>query len=487
MARNNGSRRRKTPGQLRPPPVAAEYLDEPSLQFGGGREHVDPKMGITLFGPQSVDRPQRHPDSIKVGFIGSGRSIGSARDWISSCLWGVEGDENNLRFPGFSEECGFFSNIQYGDDWIETISQHEFDSLKNTRFYKDKFPLALEIVVEKVRLLSRKDRPPDIVLLALPDELLKHCQTVDYVDPALGTVHRDFRRALKAEIMKYQMPTQILLQRTTEAEPNSRQVDHKSKCAWNFFTGFYFKAGGVPWTPLSLRPGTCYVGVSFYKPIGSALSSNTQVSLAQAFDEHGEGLVLRGPEFAWDAQEHGRAPHLSTEQASELLTRVLTQYEDWMGQKPSRVVVHKSSRFWDNEREGFVAILKQKDVPHYDFVSVHNTSELRLLRAGKYPVLRGTHFALGEIHFLYTTGFIPAQNAYPHGHIPSPLQVADHIGDSGIRDVLKEILALTKMNWNSANFAISKPITLRFSQLVGDILKEIPADREPLPQYKFYI
>lgn len=138
-------------------------------------------------------------------------------------------------------------------------------------------------------------------------------------------------------------------------------------------------------------------------------------------------------------------------------------------------------------RMGFAEALKQTGVSHYDFVSVHSTSELRLLRAGKYPVLRGTYFTLSDIHFLYTTGFIPARNAYPYGHVPSPLQVADHIGDSAIQDILKEILVLTKMNWNSAGFAISQPITLRFSRLVGDILKEIPADREPLPQFKFYI
>ena len=157
-----------------------------------------------------------------------------------------------------------------------------------------------------------------------------------------------------------------------------------------------------------------------------------------------------------------------------------------MGQKPSRVVIHKSSRFWDPEKEGFAGALKEE--AYLTTTSYRSTtpSEIRLLRAGKYPVLRGTHFTLGEIHFLYTNGFIPAYNTYPHGHVPSPLQVADHIGDSDIRDVLREILVLTKMNWNSADFAISKPITLRFSQLVGDILKEIPADREPLPQFKFY-
>src|SRR4051794_22819958 len=137
MARNHTQRgrgRKTTPGQLRPPRVEAQYLDEPPLGFGGGREHVDQKMGITLFGPQSIEEPQRHPESVKLGFVGSGRSIGSARSWISSCLWGVEGDEDHLRFPGFSEEFGFFSNVQFGDDWVETITQHELDTLEKTRF-----------------------------------------------------------------------------------------------------------------------------------------------------------------------------------------------------------------------------------------------------------------------------------------------------------------------------------------------------------------
>jgi hypothetical protein len=36
-------------------------------------------------------------------------------------------------------------------------------------------------------------------------------------------------------------------------------------------------------------------------------------------------------------------------------------------------------------------------------------------------------------------------------------------------------------------FVISQSITLRFSRLVGVMLKEIPVDREPLPQFEFYM
>jgi hypothetical protein len=53
--------------------------------------------------------------------------------------------------------------------------------------------------------------------------------------------------------------------------------------------------------------------------------------------------------------------------------------------------------------------------------------------------------------------------------------------------LLTEILALTKMNWNGANYGGLLPITLRFARLVGDILREIPPECEPLPQFKFYM
>src|SRR5690606_37129241 len=106
---------------------------------------------------------------------------------------------------------------------------------------------------------------------------------------------------------------------------------------------------------------------------------------------------------------------------------------DEMGQPPSRVVVHKSSRFWPEEREGFEEALA--GVRQFDLISVQFSNEIRLLREGQYPPLRGTHFAAGDRHFLYTTGFIPSLAAYPHGHVPSPLQIADHVGDTPVEDL----------------------------------------------------
>jgi hypothetical protein len=467
---------------LQVPKVGCSYFEEASLEFAGGREHVSPQLGITLFGPRSLDILQRHPSSIKVGFIGSGGSIESAKSWLMSCAPGVRGDENNMDFPGFQDDRGFYSKLTMDDNWVETITQHEISSIGDPHFRRDRFKLALEVVSDKVRLLSQRDRPPDYILLAFPDEMLQHCKTAEDYSPEFGKHHVDFRRSIKAEVMKYHLPTQIILKRTSEALPESRNVDHKSKVAWNLFTGLYFKAGGIPWSPKGLRSGTCYVGISFYRPKGDKIGL-MRTSVAQAFDEHGNGLVLRGQDFSWDKPD--LTPHLDEEKARDLVELVLKRYEDEMKQKPSRVVIHKTSKFWPEEGAGFQKALRS--VRQFDLVSVRPTNEIRLLRAGKYPPLRGTRFSVGGKQFLYTTGFIPALKAYPHGHVPSPLQIEHCMGDSPLETILQEILVLTKMNWNSASFAGLLPITLKFAMRVGEIMREIPSTREPLPQFKYYM
>src|SRR5690606_17204278 len=110
-----------------------------------------------------------------------------------------------------------------------------------------------------LKLLSDKDRPPEYIILALPEELYKRCRVAKYTDKVLGRVHRDLRRAFKAMAMKYRIPTQIIRQLTLE----DKTGDVVSKIYWNFFTGLYFKAGGFPWGPVGLSPGSCYIGISF--------------------------------------------------------------------------------------------------------------------------------------------------------------------------------------------------------------------------------
>jgi len=68
-----------------------------------------------------------------------------------------------------------------------------------------------------------------------------------------------------------------------------------------------------------------------------------------------------------------------------------------------------------------------------------------------------------------------------------PLEILEHHGDSPWTGVLKEIVALTKMNWNTADFACGEPITTAFASRVGQIMAEIPEHVKPRAEYRFYM
>ena len=373
-------------------------LEEPPLEFACARLHLSPKHGLSVFGPRSLDMRERHPETVRLAFIGSGKSVASAKAWFDSCSDGVSGDGKFDDFPGFCGDLGYYSRITTTDSLSEIITTKEVREVSKPRLRRERFDLAAALVDDKLRLLAERDQVPTCAVLALPDTLLEHCETVDFTHPQLGRVHRDFRRVLKSFAMKYRLPTQILLQRTSEAAPDSRVIDHKSRCAWNIFTSLYFKAGGIPWSPHKLPPGTCHVGISFHRR-NSADDRSYFTSTAQAFDEHGEGLVLRGQDFSWDEARRGRSPHLSKSLATDLIGSTLSRYKAEMKQLPNRVVIHKTSKFWPEEREGFEDGLSA--VHSYDLLALGPVSDVRLIRDGKYPPLRGTHVQLGPQHLLY--------------------------------------------------------------------------------------
>jgi len=471
------------PLELSAPKLSAQFFDEPKLLFADGMEHCDPKVGIALYGPRSLGT-NRHKQEVHVGFIGTGEGMEAARKFYLNFADGVAGDADHIPFPGCREDRGFRCELRMDNDLLEPITRKEIVELLNIRNKRQRFEALLETLRKKLELLTQRDYPLDYIVFVPPDDIYRECRVANYKTQGVQ-IHRDLRRAFKAIAMRFHKPTQILQETTIGLADSRRQLDHPSRIAWNLFTGLYFKVEGLPWAPVGLSPGTCFIGISFFRPLGSANSLRT--SVVQAFDENGEGLVLRGPSFHWDDKKQGKSPHLSEDLAHGLIQMVLERYRSERRQLPRRIVIHKSSRFEPEERSGFEKALCSSGVQQYDLVSLRLVNDIRLIRAGQYPPLRGASFNVGGISDLYTTGYIPELGGYPHGHVPSPLQIADHIGDASDTQIKREILLLTKMNFNSADFAGSLPIDLRFSRLVGDILREIPSDQAPQPKYKYYM
>jgi len=499
-----------------------EHLAEPRLQFGDYFEHEDPKTGLYEYGPFGKNVPGLHVVEIRLGFIGTGETISGAQEWIERCSSYIESENLeivkdraqtssdplfaefldldapeirrldkilNRDFIGFNKESPFQCSFQMNPRWERVINHRELQSVLTVSDKKERIEKLVDLIDAQLVSITRTDPLPDVVLIALTKEMVELADTVRIS----GNFYLNLRRAIKARAMNQTnpIPVQIIRQRTVTG---GSSVQEPATRAWNFCTAQYYKAGGTPWIPVALSKDTCYIGISFYvaKDVNDELTMRS--SVAQAFDFLGQGLVLRGDPFEWNVKKFGRSPHLTKDAAHKLIKQTLEEYVKATGNTPSRVVIHKTSKFWGSERgeydevSGFYEGID--DVTRYcnvDFVTLLQTG-VKIFREGKYPPLRGTYFCVEDTeHFLYTMGFVPYLETYPRVYVPSPWQIVQHIGGSAPKELFREILILTKMNVNNCSFADGTPITISFSRKVGEIMKHVSENETVQSSYRFYM
>ena len=114
--------------------------------------------------------------------------------------------------------------------------------------------------------------------------------------------------------------------------------------------------------------------------------------------------------------------------------------------------------------------------------------DLKLYRLGGYPVLRGTAVLLNRHNaYLWTAGYSPRLDTYMGPETPNPVQVKILRGECELKTVLADVLALTKINFNSCLMNDRLPVTIRFANAVGEVLVSAPQEAEPKLPFKYYI
>lgn len=506
------------------PRMETELLPEPELIFGSHGVSPNPKFGISEHGPYGVDHPEYTLPEINVGLIGTGQTLQDCGAWFSRCESEIASGEGKSRqypgFPGFSGISPFKCRVRTQTSPELMITSHDVSDIVHERSPEAQFEKALALMDKKISLLLELFNPK-VIVCALPSEIADTCWSLGgdrlrrrrkglskaerillriverdrqvgqgnlfpeafEVEEETKPIFRDFRRALKAIAMKHRCPIQIGLPATWRDSP---KVQDPATRAWNFFVALYYKAGGIPWSLVELDDHTCFVGVSFYN-VATEKLNYVYSSVAQVFDKSGRGVVVRGEKFDWDPANWGRSPHLPKLAADNLLRKAINKYSEFSGSTPRRVVLHKSSRFQAEELAGFKHAVKT--VNQYDFVALYQRGT-RFFREGAYPPLRGTLCQFGDwASYLYTSGYTPNLGTYPGPYVPEPIEIVERFGDSSVQKICREILALTKLNWNSAAFSCGFPMTLFFSREVGKILSEVRegGDENIQPSYRFYI
>lgn len=528
--KNRESARWSKPRSKSSPDFDAGVLYEPRILFGGQHSHVDPKTGISLYGPYSqANERERSLTNIVVGLVGPPSLIADAEGWLQACqgLLANDGREPFSRphFPGFNRDSPFQCDLCFGASWTQTIKESMLQAVLTEPDERVRIKKVIDLYLDAIDVLHGRISRPDVILCCIPDEVVAVCTTLSkrgkpkkrtasrfeqklrratasgqqwlfselQPDPPADNPtegHQNLRRGLKAESMQFGIPTQLMLSRSLQTlerrqTPGIRAVQDIATRAWNFTTALYHKAGAAPWRLEGVDDDVCFVGVSFFR---ETLEENPKLrtSMAQAFTASGDGFVLRGNSIEWDDSGIERSPHLDEKSAASLIRDVLQLYQKQNnGSLPNRLVVHKSSRFVDAELRGFRSACAT--VPQHDFVSFGYRG-VQFYRTGDYPPVRGTYIKFSDTEFtLYSDGYIPYLRTYPGPRVPRPLEIMEHFGDSPWTSMLREVLCLTKLNWNTADFASSMPVTIAFSRKVGEILAELPADISPLPAYRYYM
>jgi hypothetical protein len=267
-----------------------------------------------------------------------------------------------------------------------------------------------------------------------------------------------------------------------------RHMQDRASVAWNLSTATFFKAGGRPWRVASARQDVCYIGLIFKRD--DQARSRHACCGAQMFLQDGDGLVFKGAMGPWYSPETKQF-HLSRNEARRLISKVLETYSrDGNRPPPRELFIHGRTRFNHDEWTGFCDAVDGERTRLVG-VRISRSSEYKLFSNGEMAVRRGTAIYLGpRLGLLWTTGFVERLGTYPGRETPNPLRV-EITNDTGrptdIKLVMKDILMLTKMNFNSCIYGDGIPVTMRFADAIGDVLmtakdKEVP----PLP-FRYYI
>lgn len=495
--------------------ITISHLLDPYLEFGGAGEFKDPKEGLKHGGPFDLRFGSARREIIRIGFIGDESMITKAINWLNRIQKEIPSTMKNLvhypAFPGFKKV--FHTNLEFNDKWNYIIDQITLsDALKNKQ--SDAFKIVLDLYTSGFNYITKyNDLLPDILFCCLSQDIVDTCWSIENEtlsrsmvnkihkfqqqmslfdteynqridEQTEDIVNRDFRRALKARAMKFGIPIQI---GTDRLFVNSEKNQDDAIRAWNSSIAIYYKAGGIPWRLRQEGIDTCYVGISFHHLYTTFQKHIVRSCIAQAFSSDGEGFAIRGGNIPWD-DEKNKAIHLTEEQAYNLGISILNEYKFRTGTTPLRIVLHKSTEFNEAESKGLRKALH--NIPIIQLVNISPT-DFRLIRFGVYPPKRGTLCTVNDDAFyLFTTGYMEDLKTYPGPHIPVPFRIKTD-AKSDISLICSEILALTRMNWNTASITSGIPVTLMFARKVGGIISEFVTtygENESIPtSFRYYL
>lgn len=502
------------------------FIEEPNILFAHGQKCTDPRDGLALFGPLS------RLYGIKSGVVATQDGLTIFKNYLKQIQKPIYNSNNITRpmFPGF--EAVFGCKWESDNILFKEVTDREIGKLLyNESNHKRTYDLVTLFINKIISAIKNDEEKVDVWFVIVPDAIYKYCRPnsaipkeliqtkaliskskaksftyiptlfEDYntelkvIEKEAQTYNYDaqFHDQLKARLLEFTIPTQILRESTIAWRdfknkfgiPLRNFEKIEGHLAWTLSTAVYYKAGGKPWKLGDIRSGVCYLGL-VYKKIEKSKNPQNACCAAQMFLDNGDGTVFRGEVGPWynpDNKEY----HLKPKEAKALLSQALESYKGQMGVYPKEIFIHAKTRFSRLEWDAFLQVTPKGT--NLVGVTITKTKPLKLYKSeGDYPILRGNAFVVNEKSaFMWTVGYVPKTQTALSMEVPNPIFIEINKGEADITQVLKDILALTKLNYNACIFADGEPVTLRFADKIGEILTASTDIKAPPLAFKYYI
>ena len=102
-------------------------------------------------------------------------------------------------------------------------------------------------------------------------------------------------------------------------------------------------------------------------------------------------------------------------------------------------------------------------------------------------MVRGTSLLFDNASgIVYLKGTVPYFQVYPGAYIPRAIEFIREEGETSSADLARELVGLSKLNFNNTQFDSGDPITVRAARRVGDILKHVPANKKVDARFRYF-
>lgn len=475
--------------------IGVQFL-EPQLLFKNAVSDADfkdyhPMRGLVNNRPYDVNlNGVIHSNEINISVICPSRYSGALFDFLSK-LHSKHLTENInpdylIDYPSFTHIFNIPINIphfQNAEKWVDVI------------FNADNTLLAHENAINLARLITAKiehianTQNQTTVVIFIPREwglFESYSNEGEYFD-----LH-DYIKAFSAA---RGVTTQLIREET---------LTDKLKCQiyWWLSLSFYVKSLRTPWLLNNPEKDTAYAGIGYSV---SRTNNKTEIVIgcSHIYDSNGQGLKYRLSKIDDYYLDKKSNPYLSFKDAFQFGVSIRELFYQSLDKLPKRVVIHKRTRFTEDEINGIKASLNKAGIKRIDLIEINYEPDARfvamsvyqsMLNVDRFPISRGTCIVTNKYNaLLWTHGIVPSVRQsnfkfYLGGRsIPAPIKIIKHYGESNIQTIATEILGLTKMNWNSLDLYSKLPSTIDSSNQIAKIGKLLSKFEGRTYDYRLFI